>query len=125
MGGQCEVDNITYAMFLSERVRSRVEDAGRVVLTDTEAVALVRTKEMHLVLLVIAVIASVASAPHAGNQGTKVAGFPIFAFLVANVAQGIKPGVTATEFGHHVARSIGGFFLSLFGMMLCMLVTFF
>ena len=95
------------------------------MLTDTEAVALVRTKEMHLVLLVIAVIASVASAPHAGNQGTKVAGFPIFAFLVANVAQGIKPGVTATEFGHHVARSIGGFFLSLFGVMLCMLVTFF
>ena len=36
-------------MFLSERVRSRVEDVGRVELTDAEAVAFVRTKVVHLV----------------------------------------------------------------------------
>ena len=50
-------------MFLSERVRSRVEDVGRVELTDAEAVAFVRTKVVHLVFLVIAVMEAVLSAP--------------------------------------------------------------
>jgi hypothetical protein len=40
---------------LSERVRTRVEEFGRVELQDTEAEALVRSKAVHVVLLVVAV----------------------------------------------------------------------
>ena len=56
----CEIDNVAYRFALGERVRSRVETAGRLELTDDEKTALVRTKQLHLptiaVYLPVAVI---------------------------------------------------------------------
>eukprot|EP01052_Picozoa_sp_SAG31_P071591 SAG31_NODE_30513_length_380_cov_0.722420_1_plen_58_part_10 len=47
-----EVDNVAYQLALSERVRSRVEEMGRVQLTDKEAAALARTKAVHIFFVV-------------------------------------------------------------------------
>jgi hypothetical protein len=115
---RCEIDNITYTLFLSERVRSRVEDVGRVELTETEAVALVRTKVVHLVCVVVAVMSAVVSAPHWGAQGTVAAALPFLAFLAANIVQAFIRGATGAEIGIHIGKSIGSFFLSLFGILL-------
>ena len=46
---------------LSERVRTRVEAFGRVELRDTEAAALVRSKAVHMVLVVATVLAVVSA----------------------------------------------------------------
>ena len=46
---------LRFALALGERVRARVEDAGRVELDDAEASALARTKAVHVALLVLAV----------------------------------------------------------------------
>ena len=43
--------NVAFAVGLSERLRSRVETAGRVELSDAEASALVRTKVVHIALI--------------------------------------------------------------------------
>ena len=115
---RCEIDNITYTLFLSERVRSWVEDVGRVELTETEAVALVRTKVVHLVCVVVAVMSAVVSAPHWGAQGTVAAALPFLAFLAANIVQAFIRGATGAEIGIHIGKSIGSFFLSLFGILL-------
>eukprot|EP01051_Picozoa_sp_SAG22_P005841 SAG22_NODE_360_length_11744_cov_37.781623_13_plen_132_part_00 len=52
----CEVDNIGYEVGLSERLRSRVERHGRLEIGDAEADALVRTKAVHVVVLVVACV---------------------------------------------------------------------
>jgi hypothetical protein len=102
----CEVDNITYSLFLSERVRSRVEDAGRVELSDAEVAALVRTKVVHLVFLVVAVMASTLCAPLFGLDGT-AARFLILAVFAANIGQAFQPGATPAEVGIQVGKKIG------------------
>ena len=50
------IDNAAYAVVLSERVHTRVEEFGRVELQDTEVAALVRSKVVHMVLLVLGVL---------------------------------------------------------------------
>ena len=57
----CDVDNIFFDLVLGERVRARVEDAGRVELDDHEATALARTKAVHVVLIVLGVLGGVWS----------------------------------------------------------------
>ena len=60
------IDNAAYAVVLSERVHTRVEEFGRVELQDTEAAALVRSKVVHMVLLVLGVLMGVASGDKRG-----------------------------------------------------------
>jgi hypothetical protein len=57
----CEVDNLCYQLALAERSRRRVEHAGRVTLTDADAVALARTKMVHLFLLWLCIVGNVAN----------------------------------------------------------------
>ena len=52
----CEVDNVCFELALDERTRSRVEEAGHVRLTDTEATALGRMKFTHVALIVASVL---------------------------------------------------------------------
>jgi hypothetical protein len=60
-----QIDNVAYVVGLSERVRTRVEEFGRVELRDAEAAVLVWSKAVHVVLLVGAVLVAVWS----GNGG--------------------------------------------------------
>lgn len=53
-----------YHFALAERVRSRVEQAGHVDLTDTEAAMLVRTKVAHVFLVVCGIMNAVYMAGH-------------------------------------------------------------
>ena len=53
----CDIDNIVFDLALGERVRARVEGAGRVELGSAEAAALTRTKAVHVALIVLAVLA--------------------------------------------------------------------
>ena len=46
-----EVDNAFYALALSERTKVRVEEAGRVVLTEDERTSLQNTKTVFLVIV--------------------------------------------------------------------------
>lgn len=56
------IDNLCYHFGLAERTRARVEDAGRVELADNEAVAIARSKEVHIVVIVAAVLMAVSMA---------------------------------------------------------------
>ena len=55
----CAPDNLCYLFGLGERLRARVEDAGRVELTDIEANAMGRSKEAHIVTIVSTVLIGV------------------------------------------------------------------
>ena len=50
-----EVDNVTYALMLGERVRTRLEQHSRVALGDVQVAGLVLSKVVHVGLLVVAV----------------------------------------------------------------------
>eukprot|EP01052_Picozoa_sp_SAG31_P076444 SAG31_NODE_35719_length_320_cov_1.117647_1_plen_104_part_01 len=51
-----EVDDICFSIGLSERLRSRVESAGRVSLSADKAVQLVQTKTVHTVVWVLIIL---------------------------------------------------------------------
>ena len=56
-----EIDNAMYAFGLSEALRRRVEDAGRVTLNDNERGSLAVSKELHIFFVVILVVSEVWS----------------------------------------------------------------
>ena len=105
-----QIDNAAYAVGLSERVRTRVEEFGRVELRDTEAAALVRSKAVHVVLLVAAVPTIVWS----GNNAL-VALVPFLVFWLGGVVETVaRPGVRAAEMIKGVGKATGATFLGLF-----------
>lgn len=61
----CEVDNICYNVGLGERVRARVEEAGRVELTDKEATSLMRSKVFHASVIMLMIVFQVWVAGNA------------------------------------------------------------
>ena len=90
-----QIDNAAYAVGLSECVRARVEEFGRVQPRDTEAAVLVRTKAVHMVLLVVAVPAMVWS-----GKAKSVFFVPFFAFWLGGVPEAVvTPGAGGRE-GH-------------------------
>ena len=105
----CDIDNIAFALALGERVRARVEDAGRVELDDDEASALARTKAVHVALIVLAVLGAVWS-------GEKAAIFlPFLAFLLGGVAEAFVPGASAAETAKRVGKVLGAWLLGFVG----------
>ena len=56
-----EIDNVAFAAALSERARRRVEEFGRVQLSDSEAAALSLSKLVHMCLVVLIVLVVVAT----------------------------------------------------------------
>ena len=98
-----QIDNAAYAVGLSERVRTRVEQFGRVQLRDTEAAALVQSKAVHVVLLVVVVLVGVWS----GNFF--VAGMiPYLAFWLGGVAEAVAtPDAGAARRSRASARPRG------------------
>ena len=66
-----EIDNVCYAMGLGERARARVEQVGRVELSETELANLVRSKAVHIGLIVLSCLAAVklAGSSHDARRG--------------------------------------------------------
>lgn len=56
-----DVDNAAFAIGLSERIRTRVEEFGRVDLSSTQAKALVQSKAAHVCLISSAIVLAVVS----------------------------------------------------------------
>ena len=106
----CDIDNIFFDLALGERVRARVEDAGRVELEDAEASALARTKAVHVALLVLSVLGGVWSA----NVYAAI-GLPFVAFLVGGVVEAFAPGAGAAETTKRVCKVVGEWLLGFCG----------
>eukprot|EP01051_Picozoa_sp_SAG22_P006936 SAG22_NODE_470_length_10142_cov_13.947227_10_plen_456_part_00 len=101
----CDIDNIAFDLALGERVRARVEDAGRVELDDGEAAGLARTKAVHAVLLVLAMLVGVWIGGAVGFFGTPLA------FMFGGVAEAFGPGVSAAETAKRVGKVLAAWLL--------------
>ena len=112
-----QIDNAAYAVGLSERVRTRVEEFGRVKLRDTEAAALVRSKAVHVVVLVATVLTVVWS----GNYLVCLFA-PFLAFWLGGVAEAVTtPSAGAAEKIKGVGKATGAAALGV----VCFMVTFY
>ena len=98
----CDIDDIAFRLALSERVRARVEVAGRLELNAAEATALARTKAVHIGLIVLAVLAGVWSSHPSGVFS------PFAAFMLGGVVESYSPGATTTETAKRVGKVLGG-----------------
>eukprot|EP01043_Picozoa_sp_COSAG02_P016893 COSAG02_NODE_753_length_17610_cov_23.119753_17_plen_480_part_00 len=115
----CDIDNIAFDLALGERVRARVEDAGRVELEDVEASALVRTKAVHVAMIVLAVLGGVRSG---GNE--EASSLPWLAFLLGGVAEALVLGASAVETAKRVGKVAGAWLLGfLFFLLLTLLLN--
>ena len=98
-----QIDNAAYAVGLSERVRTRVEEFGRVELRDAEAAVLVWSKAVHVALIAGAVLAAVWSA---SQELTYLIAF--LAFWLGGVAEAVAtPGAGAAEKAKGVGKATG------------------
>lgn len=77
----CEIDNFTYVTLLNERVRSRIEERGRLELCDTEVKALARSNAAHVGFLMVNVSAFVWVA------NTEFMLIPLSAFWLAAMVE--------------------------------------
>jgi hypothetical protein len=118
-------------MGLGERVRARVEDAGRVILSDGEAQALVHTKVAHITLVVVSCLAAVvlsgaSQSNHVGNAfGLFFIGMalPAVAFFVGAALEGFWDGdKSAAQLCVHIAKCFGARMLSFIMLVVFILI---
>eukprot|EP01044_Picomonas_judraskeda_P000287 COSAG03_NODE_11_length_23018_cov_29.686461_20_plen_117_part_00 len=91
---QVEIDNVAYTFGLDTQIRARVEELGRVALTDEESRVLTASRNAHMLLIVVTVVACVL---HAGFLWMTL---PFVAF-------GVGAGLEAVWFGNEGARGVG------------------
>ena len=109
-----QIDNAAYAVGLSERVRTRVEEFGRVELRDAEAAALVRSKAVHVALLVGVMLVTVWAGDAEGVLSAILIAF--LAFWLGGVAEAVAtPGAGAAEKAKGVGKATGAATLGLIG----------
>jgi hypothetical protein len=104
-----DIDNMAFEYFLDERIRQRVEQAGRVDLTDKDALSLKRARSSNAFLLPVAVVVAVWS----GVLQSFLAVFPAFiaTFLANGYCEMCKmrdQGATPTATAIAIARVTGG-----------------
>jgi hypothetical protein len=104
----CEIDNLLYAILLPERERARVEVEGRVELGEAEAAALMRSKAVHVAVLVVAVPCAVA-----GGVGWIF--LPLLAFWLAGATEAVLGSAGAGEACKEVGKVTGRWLLGLIG----------
>ena len=102
----CEIDNLLYAILLPERERARVEVEGRVELGESEAVALMRSKALHVVLVVVVV-------PCAVVGGAEWFWLPALAFWVAGVTEAVMGSASVGEACKEAGKTTGRWLLGL------------
>lgn len=114
----CDIDNIFFDLVLGERVRARVEDAGRVELGDGEASALTRTKAVHVALIVLGVLGAVWSGVDnisaKTGEGT-LQTLPPLAFLLGGLAEAFVTGASVAETAKRVGKVLGAWLLGFVG----------
>lgn len=103
----CELDNLTYAVFLPERLHTRVEDEGRVELGGAQASSLMVSKWGHVATLLVAVPSILVS-----GHFLVVMMLPFGAFWVAGAAEialgAASVSVSCREIGKMTGRCLLG-----------------
>ena len=113
----CEIDNLLYAILLPERERARVEVEGRVELGEAEAAALMRSKAVHVAVLVAAVPCAVVRGGGGDLASFDLALFlPILAFWLAGVTEAVLGSAGAGEACKEVGKVTGRWLLGLVGL---------
>lgn len=104
---------------LPERLRTRLEEAGRVDLGDADAAALARTKLVHTVVILVAVLAAVSVSAYGGmGFWTAIIGFPFLAFWAGGVAEAFGVGRSVSELAKAVGWTTGAALLGMLGFFL-------
>ena len=101
----CEIDNLLYAILLPERERARVEVEGRVELGEAEAATLMRTKAVHVALVLVVVPCAVGA--HAKVDTMLSLSLPFVAFWVAGVTEAVLGRASAREVCNEVGKVTG------------------
>lgn len=82
-----EIDNVCYHFGLGEKIKARMEAAGRVVLTGQENESLLRLKTVHIVLIVLSCLVTVmlagSSVDHRLVPGVPIFGSPAALFFIS------------------------------------------
>lgn len=106
-----DIDNLVFQFGLAEKARSRVEDAGRVELSESDAMALAHTKIIHSILLAVALLGGIWSAA-LGASTFAILFLPFPAFWIGGVLEVLnKEGTTGKKLRRLVnllAAFIGG-----------------
>jgi hypothetical protein len=115
-----EIDNICFAVLLGERARGRVEELGRMELTDQEARWLVHSKAVYLPVIVATQLAGIAILGTGGGKSWSPS-LPFIMFAVAGciiaairggpwiqVAKGVGTAVLAAVLGMVSCFTLGG-----------------
>jgi hypothetical protein len=121
----CEIDNLLYAILLPERERARVEVEGRVELGEAEAAALMRSKAVHVAVLVVAVPCAVVG----GGGGNAFVGFltfllPLLAFWLAGATEAVLGSAGAGEACKEVGKVTGRWLLACIGVFVLGVLSF-
>ena len=104
----CEIDNLLYAILLPERERARVEVEGRVELGEAEAAALMRSKAVHVAVLVVAVPCAVVGGGSGDLASYLLAQIlPFLAFWVAGGTEAVLGSAGAGEACKEVGKVTG------------------
>ena len=115
----CEIDNMVYAILLPERERARVEQEGRVELGEVEAAALMRSKAVHLLLLVVVVPCTVVGSGSGDVVGWELwRWLPVFAFWAAGATEAVLGSVGARQVCQKVGKVTGRSLLGFVGLAL-------
>lgn len=83
----CDIDNIAFKFGLSERMRARVEEAGRVDLSDVEAFFLARTKIVHVLLITVCLLAIIVGHMY---ELLQLEGTTLLVFWVGGIIEAVQ-----------------------------------
>ena len=113
----CEIDNLLYAILLPERERARVEVEGRVELGEAEAAALMRSKAVHVALVVVAVPCAVVLGGSGDLTSLLLAILlPLPAFWLAGATEAVLGSAGAGEACKEVGKVTGRWLLGCVGL---------
>lgn len=110
-----DVDNVTYAILLAERVRTRAEQRTRMELSDGQLTGLARSKDFHVGVMMVLVPLAVWTADHGSSLF-----YPMWCFLLGGLSEvafevmnGASPGASgrAARVCKGVAKVAGQWFV--------------
>ena len=103
-----DIDNISFAVGLSDAVRTRIEEAGAVPLDEAEASSLGILKDRHAYAIVIAIIGSLFAVVQTSKWGHMIS-WPFVAFGIAAAIEAASD--TAVSRAKRVAVAVAQWFV--------------
>ena len=116
----CEAANVCYAIGLGEKVRARVEAAGRIELTEHDRAQLVQTKAAFTVALFLAIPIFIAAQPM--TTAPTLMSTDLF-FLAGGVGAALLAGGSPLEILARTGKAFGAWFLGLIFRMIIFFIS--